>query len=216
MKVEKNKVVAVGYALEVEGKIADRSAPGQPLEYIHGSGMLLPKFEAALEGKEPGEGFDFVLSSEDGYGTFDPRLEIDLPKTAFAINGQIREDLLVPGRVIPMLNQAGQVVQGTVVAVNDVVVTMDFNHPMAGKTLHFTGTVESVREATDKELREGLHGEYLPPEEHECPHGKGHCHREDHEEGECCGKGHGDGECCGKGKGEGDCNCEGEGCCHQD
>ena len=115
-----------------------------------------------------------------------------------------------------MLNQAGQVVQGTVVAVNDVVVTMDFNHPMAGKTLHFTGTVESVREATDKELREGLHGEYLPPEEHECRHGKGHCHRENHEEGECCGKGHGDGECCGKGKGEGDCNCEGEGCCHQD
>ena len=201
MKVENNKVVAVSYALEVEGKIADQSAPGAPLEYIHGSGMLLPKFEAALEAKEPGDAFDFILSPEDGYGVYDPAYKIDLPKTAFAIDGKIHDELLVVGRTIPMLNQAGQVVQGVVAAVSESAVTMDFNHPMAGKTLHFTGRVESVRSATDKELTEGLHGEYLPPEEG-CGgcHG-GNCHKEDGEG--CCGKGegHGDGECCGKGQG---------------
>ena len=106
-----------------------------------------------------------------------------------------------------MLNQAGQVVQGTVHEVTESAVTMDFNHPMAGKTLHFTGKVESVRSATDKELTEGLHGEYLPPEEHECCHGKGDCHKGEGE-GCCHGEGHGDGECCHKG--------EGEGCCHKD
>ena len=214
MKVENNKVVAVSYALEVEGKIADQSAPGAPLEYIHGSGMLLPKFEAALEQKEPGDAFDFILSPEDGYGVYDPAYKIDLPKTAFAIDGKIHEELLVVGRTIPMLNQAGQVIQGTVAAVSDSAVTMDFNHPMAGKTLHFTGRVESVRSATDKELTEGLHGEYLPPEEHHCRKGKGGCHKHEddgegccHEKGEgCCGEGHGDGECCGKGEGH----------CHKD
>ena len=207
MKAEKNKVVAVSYQLEVEGKIADQSAPGNPLEYIHGSGMLLPKFEGAIEGKEPGDGFDFVLSPEDGYGTYDPRYLVELPKTAFAIDGQVREDLLVVGRTIPMLNQAGQVVQGTVNKVTDSTVTMDFNHPMAGKTLHFTGKVESVRSATDKELTEGLHGEYLPQEEgcHGGCHGGG-CHKED---GECCGKG--DGHCHKDGEGEG-CGCGKEGC----
>lgn len=208
MKAENNKVVAVSYKLEVEGKIADQSAPGKPLEYIHGTGMLLPKFEAAVEGKEPGEGFDFVLSPEDGYGVHDPRYIVELPKTAFAIEGKVREDLLVVGRTIPMLNQAGQVVQGTVAEVTEDKVKMDFNHPMAGKTLHFTGQVESVRSATDKELTEGLHGEYLPPEEGCGGCHDGGCHKED---GECCGKGeghHGDGECCGKGKGEG----KGEGC----
>ncbi len=207
MKVENNKVVAVSYALEVEGKIADQSAPGSPLEYIHGTGMLLPKFEAALQDKEPGDTFDFILSPEDGYGKYDPSYLIDLPKTAFAIEGKVREDLLVVGRTIPMLNQAGQVVQGTVHEVTESAVTMDFNHPMAGKTLHFTGKVESVRSATDKELTEGLHGEYLPPEEHECCHGKGDCHKGEGE-GCCHGEGHGDGECCHKG--------EGEGCCHKD
>ena len=207
MKVENNKVVAVSYALEVEGKIADKSAPGNPLEYIHGTGMLLPKFEGALEGKEPGDNFDFVLSPEHGYGTYDPKYLVDLPKTAFAIDGQVREDLLVVGRTIPMLNQAGQVVQGTVSKVTDTTVTMDFNHPMAGKTLHFNGKVESVRGATDKELTEGLHGEYLPQEEG-CGgcHGGG-CHKED---GECCGKGKGEGHC--HKDGEGDCGCGKEGC----
>ena len=207
MKVENNKVVAVSYALEVEGKIADKSAPGNPLEYIHGTGMLLPKFEGALEGKEPGDSFDFVLSPEDGYGTYDSKYLVDLPKTAFAIDGQVREDLLVVGRTIPMLNQAGQVVQGTVSKVTDTTVTMDFNHPMAGKTLHFTGKVESVRGATDKELTEGLHGEYLPQEEGCGGCQGGGCHKED---GECCGKGKGEGDC--HKDGEGDCGCGKEGC----
>ena len=195
MKVENNKVVAVSYALEVEGKIADRSAPGQPLEYTHGTGMLLPKFEAALAGKEPGDSFDFILSPEDGYGKYDPSYKIDLPKTAFAIDGKVREDRLVVGRTIPMLNQAGQVVQGTVAEVTEMAVTMDFNHPMAGKTLHFTGKVESVREATEEE-RCGCHGRG------KCHEGgcEGSCESgcEGHEEGECCGKGHGSEGCCHK------------------
>ena len=200
MKAEKNKVVAVSYELEVEGNIADKAGSEKPLEYIHGTGMLLPKFEEAVEGKEPGEGFDFVLSPEDGYGAYDPSYMIDIPKGAFAIDGVVREDLLVVGNMIPMLNAGGQVVQGVVAAVNEESVTMDFNRPMAGKTLHFTGKVESVRAATEKELTEGLHGEYLPKEGCHCG---GDCH---------CGEGGcncGEGDCnCGD-----DCNC-GEGECH--
>lgn len=190
MIIEKNKVVAVNYELEVEGAIADKSAPGNPLEYIHGSGMLLPKFEAALEGKEPTEAFDFTLSPEDGYGVYNPEYKVDLPKSAFEMDGKLREDLVQIGRILPMYNADGQVIQGTVVAIAADSVTMDFNHPMAGKTLHFTGTVESVREASEKELLEGLHGEYLPQEG---------CH---------CGK-----DC--KGGCEGSCDCEGgcEGAC---
>ena len=85
-----------------------------------------------------------------------------------------------------MLDQQGQVVQGKVAAVKEDTVAMDFNHPMAGKTLNFSGNVVSVREATQKELTEGLHGEYLPEEEHCCKKGKGGCHRGDKKEGECC------------------------------
>ena len=62
MKAENNKMVAVDYTLTVDGKIADRSRPGQPLEFIFGTGMLLPKFEAAIVGKEPGEKVSFRRS----------------------------------------------------------------------------------------------------------------------------------------------------------
>ena len=61
-------MVAVDYKLTVDGAIADQSRPGQPLEFIFGTGMLLPKFEAAIEGKEPGEKVAFTLEPKDGYG----------------------------------------------------------------------------------------------------------------------------------------------------
>lgn len=189
MKISKEKVVAVSYELEVEGKIADKAGSEAPLEYIHGTGMLLPKFEAALDGKVAGDPFEFTLTPEEGYGSYNPNYVAMLPMEAFVVDGRTVTELLVVGRTLPMLNSEGQVVQGTITAVDEKTVTMDFNHPMAGKTLHFTGKVESVREATRKELTEGLHGEYLPKE------GCGHCHGGD------CG-----GNC------EGDCNCEGENC----
>ena len=185
MKIEKNRVVALSYTLVVDGAVADQATAEHPLEYIHGTGMLLPRFEEEVAGKEPGEDYAFTLSPEEGYGVHNPAHVFDIPITAFAIDGEIRRDLLVVGRTIPMLNQAGQVVQGTVAAVKEDAVSMDFNHPMAGKTLNFSGTVVSVREATEKELTEGLHGEYLPQEEHCCKKGKGGCKKEKGDS-ECC------------------------------
>ena len=197
MKIEKEKVVALSYELEVEGAIADKAASDAPLEYIHGTGMLLPKFEAAVEGKNPGDTFKFTLSPEEGYGTFNPAYLVELPLAAFQIDGKTATELLVPGRVLPMLNSEGQVVQGTVVTVGASSVTMDFNHPMAGKTLHFTGKVEAIRDASEKELSEGLHGEFLPQEG-----GCGHCHGGCH--GDCSGDC--EGEC--EGDCKGDCGCK--------
>lgn len=191
MKVQKNNVVAISYELTVEGKIADKAGAEKPLEYIHGTGMLLPKFEMELEGKEEGDAFAFTLTPEEGYGVSDPRYIVEIPKTVFMIEGVLREDLLKKGNVIPMMNSDGQVVQGTVAGIGEDSVTMDFNHPMAGKTLNFSGKVESVREATKKELDEGLHGEYVPcgcdegcscdGEDGECKKGEGDCHK-----GKCC------------------------------
>lgn len=205
MKVEKNKVVGLTYELIVDGKLADKATEERPLDYIHGTQMLLPKFENEVEGKEPGEDFAFTLTPEEGYGAFDEGRLVELPKAAFEVDGKVREDLLVVGQMIPMLSNTGQVVQGIVYEVKPESVTMDFNHPMAGKTLNFKGKVVSVREATEKEMTEGLHGEFLPQQEDE-----GHCHKGD---GECChGEGKKDGERCHKeGKGEdGEC-CHGEG-----
>ena len=194
MKIAQNAVVEFSYELEVDGQVVDHTTKERPLDYIHGTGSLLPKLEAHIEGMEPGDKFDVTLSPADGYGEVDPSRIIDLPKAAFEVNGEIREDLLVPGNTIPMMNSMGGVIPGVVLEVSEDSVKMDLNHQMAGKTLHFTGEVLTVREATEKELTEGLHGEFV----HTC--GCGGCHGHDGDCGGCegghCGEDHG-----------GDCGC---------
>ena len=198
MKIAQNTVVEFCYELEVDGQVVDKTTKERPLDYIHGTGCLLPKLEEHIEGMEPGATFDVTLSPADGYGEVDPDRIIDLPKAAFEVNGEVREDLLVPGNTIPMLNGSGAVIPGVVLEVGEDSVKMDLNHQMAGKTLHFKGEILTVREATEKELTEGLHGEYV----HTCGGCGGGC-------GGGC-HGHGDGECGGCGHEGG---CEDEGCC---
>lgn len=191
MKIEQNKVVEFCYELEVDGKVVDQTTKERPLDYIHGTGSLLPKLEEHIEGMEPGAVFEITLSPADGYGEVDPERIIDLPKAAFEVNGEVREDLLVPGNTIPMMNSMGGVIPGVVVEVTADSVKMDLNHQMAGKTLHFKGEILTVREATEKELTEGLHGEFV----HSC--GCGGCHGHGGDCGSCEGGHCSDGEGCG-------------------
>lgn len=210
MKIGQNSVVELYYELTVDGEVADRTTKERPLDYIHGTGTLLPKFEANIEGLEPGAKFSFTLTPEEGYGEVDPDRIIDLPKQAFEVNGVIQESLLVPGATIPMLNGRGGVVPGKILEVNENSVKMDLNSPMAGKTLNFSGEILTVREASEKELHDGLHGENV----HSCCCGG---HGEGHEDGGCCGGGHHEGGCGHHEHGEGCCGGHGEGheggCC---
>ena len=199
MKIKTNSVVEFSYELEVDGQVVDQCPKERPLDYIHGTGGLLPKLEEHIEGMEPGDRFDVTLTPAEGYGEVDPQRIIDLPKAAFEVNGEIREDLLVPGNTIPMMNSMGGIIPGVVLEVTADTVKMDLNHQMAGKTLHFKGEVISVREATEKELTEGLHGEFV----HSC--GCGGCHGHD---GGCEGGCHGEGGCdCDGHDHEGGCGC---------
>lgn len=210
MKIEAKKVVAISYEVKVDGETVDMATEEKPLDYIQGTRMIIPMLEATLEGKEEGDTFACIIPPEEAYGEYDLAKVFDIPKSSFEFKGRLREDLMEVGRYIPMLNSAGEVCHGMIVEVKEEKVTMDFNAPMAGKTLHFTGKVLSVRDATEKELTEGLHGEFLPPEEG-C-HRHGGCHGHHHEDGGCCHKEGGEG-CCHEGNGEGCCHeGHGEGC----
>ncbi len=173
MKIGENTFVSLDYKLEVDGKIADQSQPGQPLKFAYGMGMLLPKFEEAVAGLEPGDEFKFTLKPEEGYGEVIKEAVVELPKDVFMINGEVEDGLLEIGNMIPMSDNQGNRLMGRVVAVGDVI-TMDFNHPMAGATLNFSGKIVDVRELTPEDLQ-GFAG--------------GGCNCED------CGDGHNEGGC---------------------
>ena len=181
MKIQDNKVVHLTYQLKVDGEIADSATADKPLQFIFGQGYLLPKFEDNIAGKQVGDEFVFMLIAQDGYGLVNPAAIIDLPKSAFEIDGVFQEEYVKPGRSIPMMSREGGVVHGTVLSIGDDTVKMDFNHPMAGKDLHFTGKVELVRDATEDELKDGLFGERKP---RSCSGSCGSCNS-DCAEGDC-------------------------------
>lgn len=164
MKIEKNKVVTLSYELRILNESGDESLvetadKEQPMAFIYGMSGLPEQFEDQLGALSEGDSFDFKLGVEEGYGAVDENAIVDLPKTAFQIDGAVPDNLLVAGNFIPMTDSEGNQLQGLVKSVNPDTVTMDFNHPLAGKELYFKGKVENVREATPDELAHGhVHG----------------------------------------------------------
>ena len=167
MKIEKNKVVSLAYSLRLdnkEGSLVEETTPERPFVFLFGAGTVLPKFEENLNGLTKTEEFSFSLLSEEGYGQPREDAIMDLPMNIFEVEGKVDMEMLKEGNIIPMQDQQGNVMQGKVVKVGLESVSMDFNHPMAGKDLYFSGHVVDVRDATEEELS---HGHAHGPEGHQ-------------------------------------------------
>lgn len=161
MNIEKDAVVGITYTLKEanSGELVETVTEAQPFYFLFGSGNLLDDFEEQLQGKLAGEAFDFQLSPERAYGLMDAEAVVDLPVSAFMIQGRFAEEFVKEGETIQMQDPEGNALAGKVVKRGLETVTIDFNHPMAGKHLHFTGTVVEVRAATEEELDHGhVHG----------------------------------------------------------
>lgn len=152
MVIAQDCAVALSYQLTVDNEVVDSATPEQPLEFIFGHNQLLPMFEDNIAGMAVNDTFDFFIPCKDGYGEVDENSVVALPKDIFIIDGTIQEDLLVVGKRLPMRSSTGDLLYGNIVNVLENEVIMDFNHPMAGKDLHFTGKVVNVRQATENEL----------------------------------------------------------------
>ncbi len=160
MEVGNNKVVTVTYQLHsnlptTEKAHVETADKSNPLRFIYGAGMMIPGFEKGLSGKSTGDSFGFTINPEDGYGENDASAIIDLPIDIFKVDNVIDLNLLKIGNVLPMSDNSGNVLNGKVVSYDDKAVKMDFNHPLAGHELHFTGEIIEVREATEEEVSHG-------------------------------------------------------------
>ncbi|MBV6655568.1 MAG: FKBP-type peptidyl-prolyl cis-trans isomerase [Mameliella sp.] len=162
MKIDKHTVVTLHYRLQeksAEGDLVEETFGGDPLVFLNGVGAMIPKFEEELSGMEKGDTFAFGIPSADAYGDYDPEAIAPIPVAAFVVDGQRADDLLQVGRVIPMRDDDGNQLIGTIMEIGEEEVKMNFNHPMAGVDLYFSGTIEDVREATPSEIDHGhVHG----------------------------------------------------------
>jgi FKBP-type peptidyl-prolyl cis-trans isomerase SlyD len=162
MIIEKNKVVLCHYTLRegtAEGQLIESTEGGEPLGYIHGIGMMIPLFEKNLVGKQAGDIFEFGIPAADAYGEYDDEAVAEIPKQAFNLEGMNPDDIFVEGEVLPLQDEKGQAMQGIITQVKALSVVIDFNHPMAGMDLYFTGRIDTVREASATEIAHGhVHG----------------------------------------------------------
>ena len=158
MIIEDKKVVSIVYELRkdsADGEIVEKLNIDKPLVFLFGSGGMLPKFEENLSGLESGAEFKFNLDSENAYGAVQENAIVDVPTEVFKVDGEVDNNLLKIGNTIPMLDNEGRRINGLVKSIGEENVKMDFNHPMAGVNLFFTGKVTEVRDANENELTHG-------------------------------------------------------------
>ena len=147
MVVTKNSIVSIYYRIiDTDGNEIDNNKEFEPLQYLHGGENILPSVEAALEGAVINEERVVTLEPHQAYGVYNDQLVISIDKEKFPVQfGHPEQGMIVD------IDEAGEMV---VIALKDNKVILDGNHPLAGKTLHYSAKIVAVREATTDELHQ--------------------------------------------------------------
>lgn len=196
MDNKQNKYISVSYQLytvDVDGSrhLEEQTQQGKPFTFISGFGFSLDGFEERIASLEPGEKFDFTLTPAEAFGDYMEEGVHKLQREVFMINDHFDHDNIYPGAVITLMDEEEHRFMARVMRVEADFVTVDTNHPLAGKTLQFTGIVLENREPTNTEIQNMLNhmshecggcddcdgcGEEGHQHNHDGGCGCGHCH----------------------------------------
>ncbi|MEW6593673.1 MAG: FKBP-type peptidyl-prolyl cis-trans isomerase [Thermodesulfobacteriota bacterium] len=138
--VATGKKISLEYSLLLEGEeTIDSNAGHEPLVYEHGSQELIPGLERALEGMRIGERKQVTLTPDEAYGPVvgEAIIEVDADK--------LPQESRMAGALVRLDMPDGQALEGQVTRINHARATVDFNHPLAGKTLHFDIKILDIR-----------------------------------------------------------------------
>jgi len=181
-----NKVIGIEYTLKDAntGEHLDSNVGQAPLEFISGKGQIIPGLESKLVEMSANEEADVLVQPIDAYGEYNEEAVQTLPKEQFA------GIELVEGMSLYGTGEHGETVQVVVKSFNDAEVVIDYNHPMAGKTLMFSVAILSLRDATEEEVQTGVVGGMAAmgggccgSSGHSHSHSGGSCGTEDKEHG---------------------------------
>ncbi|PLX12339.1 MAG: peptidylprolyl isomerase [Marinilabiliales bacterium] len=154
MLINKNTVATLVYSIHInnaEGEVIENSQ-NEPKDLLFGFDRMISGFESNLIGKESGTEFSFNINAAEAFGEVREEMVVNVPKSAFMVEGKLREDLIFLGNTISMMDNNGRPLKGKVVEINDENVRMDFNHPLAGESLYVYGKILNVRDITPEDL----------------------------------------------------------------
>ena len=170
MSIETNQIVSLEYEVRDGDTVVDSNVGGTPLIFMFGKGQIIPGLENGIVNMAPGEKSDILVQPNDAYGELDESATQEVPKDQFAgIDLELGMTLYGQG-------EDGGTVQVIVKEIGEETIVIDFNHPLAGKALMFTVTVNAVRDASAEEAMTGIPSENKKEESAEsCGTGCG-CH----------------------------------------
>ena len=148
--VQDNLVVTLDYKLIVEDEMLESTEDGEPIIFIQGIGQIISGLENSLYGMEVGDKKTVVVQPEDAYGEYDPESLQEAKKEEFS-----EEIPLDVGTFLDFEDDEGDILSAQIIAAEEDTVTLDFNHPLAGKTLTFEITLTDLRPASEEELDHG-------------------------------------------------------------
>lgn len=153
MAIENNQIVSIEYEVRDGDKVVDSNVGGQPLVFMFGKGQIIPGLENGIANMGIGEKGDVLVKAADAYGEYNPDATQDVPKEQFAgIDLQVGMTLYGQG-------EDGGTIPVVVKEIREEDVMIDFNHPMAGKDLMFSVTVNNIRDASAEEVMTGVPAE---------------------------------------------------------
>jgi FKBP-type peptidyl-prolyl cis-trans isomerase SlyD len=153
MAITENQIVSIEYEVRDGETIVDSNVGGTALVFMFGKGQVIPGLETGIQNMAIGEKSDFLVKAEDAYGANNPDAKQEVPKDQFAgIDLEVGMSLYGQG-------EDGGTVQVVVKEIGEEFVIIDFNHPLAGKDLMFTVTINNIREASAEEAMTGIPAE---------------------------------------------------------
>jgi len=167
MAIEANQIVSIEYEVRDGDKVVDSNVGGAPLVFMFGKGQIIPGLETGIVDMAIGEKGDVLVQPENAYGEYNAEATQEVPADQFA-----GIDLEV-GMTLYGQGEDEQTVQVTVKEIGAETVMIDFNHPLAGKALMFSVTVNNVRDASAEEAMTGIPAENKQDDEGCCGTGGG-------------------------------------------
>ncbi len=160
--VEDNVVVTMNYSLSIDGEVVDSSEgeDNDPIIFLQGAGQIISGLEKSIYGLKVGDKKSVTVDPKDGYGDIDPESIVEVPKDEFPKDFPLELGVEITVNADDEDDEGDEEMEATIIAVNDTTVTLDFNHPLAGKTLNFDVHIIDIREATSEEIEHGhVHGD---------------------------------------------------------
>ncbi|HSM54551.1 MAG TPA: peptidylprolyl isomerase [Candidatus Sulfomarinibacteraceae bacterium] len=152
IQVQDDIVVGLDYVLRLDdGEVVDSSQGRDPLEFIQGRGQIITGLEQELYGMGVGDEKSVRVEAGEAYGEYDDERLQNVPRDAFPDDMELEEGMSVRMRD----SNSGNLFDAYIDEVGEDSVVLDFNHPLAGETLHFDVKISSLRQASDEELDHG-------------------------------------------------------------